>query len=393
MKTRLNSKGACLLLSWIFLVPAVIAKGPPPDLMISVDGPNGPVMIFNSVDEMELHGSHALGTVLLAENEVVTFQVGWNYPMQSADLVGEDSTWTYSNFWYGTSLSSPVSVGPIGELRISLWGLDWGYDVDLVIAIADTDPHPVLVKPIVVLSGALREADPYAMATDLCINGLLPITEPYTAMGWMTAGSGGETASSEVLEPQEYANNNVVDWMLLELRDVQDPSIVVASKCGLLHGNGLVTAEDGISPVTLMAPYGNYYLAVRHRNHLGIMSAEPFNAMSLPTTKYLNYPAFVHGTNALCEYSPGRFGLWPGNSALDASEQVIKYAGLSNDRDPILQRIGGNAPTATTAGYHVEDVNLDGVVKYAGANNDRDIILQSIGGNVPTAVRTEQLPY
>jgi hypothetical protein len=37
-------------------------------------------------------------------------------------------------------------------------------------------------------------------------------------------------------------------------------------------------------------------------------------------------------------------------------------------------------------------VNLDGAVKYVGPNNDRDIILQTIGGTVPTAVRVEQVP-
>jgi hypothetical protein len=37
-------------------------------------------------------------------------------------------------------------------------------------------------------------------------------------------------------------------------------------------------------------------------------------------------------------------------------------------------------------------VNLDGVVRYVGAANDRDPILQTIGGTVPTNVRTEQLP-
>jgi hypothetical protein len=35
---------------------------------------------------------------------------------------------------------------------------------------------------------------------------------------------------------------------------------------------------------------------------------------------------------------------------------------------------------------------MDGAVKYVGANNDRDPILQNIGGVVPTATRTEQLP-
>jgi len=31
-------------------------------------------------------------------------------------------------------------------------------------------------------------------------------------------------------------------------------------------------------------------------------------------------------------------------------------------------------------------------VKYTGAANDRDLILQNIGGSVPTQVRVEQLP-
>ncbi|MBK7619934.1 MAG: hypothetical protein IPJ10_16295 [Flavobacteriales bacterium] len=54
--------------------------------------------------------------------------------------------------------------------------------------------------------------------------------------------------------------------------------------------------------------------------------------------------------------------------------------------------IGGVVPTHTVSAYAQEDVNLDGEVKYTGARNDRDIILQNIGGVVPTNTRTEQLP-
>ncbi|MBK7086847.1 MAG: hypothetical protein IPH53_20260 [Flavobacteriales bacterium] len=43
-------------------------------------------------------------------------------------------------------------------------------------------------------------------------------------------------------------------------------------------------------------------------------------------------------------------------------------------------------------GYLSADCTLDGVVKYAGGNNDRDHILQTVGGTVPTAVRNAQLP-
>jgi len=72
---------------------------------------------------------------------------------------------------------------------------------------------------------------------------------------------------------------------------------------------------------------------------------------------------------------------------------MVKYVGANNDRDPILQNIGGTVPTATLSGqYRSEDLNLDGVVKYSCAGNDREIVLQTSGGVVPTAVRIQQIP-
>ena len=38
------------------------------------------------------------------------------------------------------------------------------------------------------------------------------------------------------------------------------------------------------------------------------------------------------------------------------------------------------------------DANVVSSVDYVGPNNDRDIILQTIGGMVPTAVRSQQMP-
>jgi len=37
-------------------------------------------------------------------------------------------------------------------------------------------------------------------------------------------------------------------------------------------------------------------------------------------------------------------------------------------------------------------VNMDGTAKYTGTGNDRDPILQNIGGVITTNVRVEQLP-
>ena len=85
----------------------------------------------------------------------------------------------------------------------------------------------------------------------------------------------------------------------------------------------------------------------------------------------------------------GYAALWSGNSL---SDSIVRYTGGQNDRDPILLRIGGLVPTATTTGYFTEDNTMDGVVKYTGGANDRDRILQTIGGVVPTVTRTAQLP-
>ncbi|MBK8947753.1 MAG: hypothetical protein IPM68_02515 [Flavobacteriales bacterium] len=49
-------------------------------------------------------------------------------------------------------------------------------------------------------------------------------------------------------------------------------------------------------------------------------------------------------------------------------------------------------PTNTVNGYHREDLNLDGVVRYTGTANDRDLILNNIGGTVPSSVLVELLP-
>ena len=119
------------------------------------------------------------------------------------------------------------------------------------------------------------------------------------------------------------------------------------------------------------------------------MTGDPVVLGSAPTMVDLSSPSqSTFGTDA--RKAAGAVSLlWAGNVIRDGQ---LKYAGGSNDRDPILVRIGGSVPTATASGYWSEDVTLDAVVKYAGAANDRDPILVNIGGIVPTAIRVEQLP-
>ena len=96
----------------------------------------------------------------------------------------------------------------------------------------------------------------------------------------------------------------------------------------------------------------------------------------------------VYGTDARQDLG-GIPVLWPGDVSHNGE---ILYTGIDNDRDKVLQSIGGVTPTNTTSGYLVEDANMDGVVRYTGTDNDRDIVLVSIGGAIPTNARAAQLP-
>ncbi|HQZ42872.1 MAG TPA: hypothetical protein PK735_08295, partial [Flavobacteriales bacterium] len=217
--------------------------------------------------------------------------------------------------------------------------------------------------------------------------GLIPLTEPYSALGYSHVNGGGETTTSAVLTAS--GTNAIVDWVVVELRSTGNPSTVLATRSALVQRDGDVVDVDGTSPVTFNMAAGNYHIAIRHRNHLGCMSANALALSPTPTTLDLTTPAATTwGTNARKNVS-GTMVLWAGDCTGDGQ---VKYTGTGNDRDMILQAVGGVTPTATVAGYRVEDLNMDGLVMYTGTGNDRDRILENIGGTVPTNVVVEQLP-
>ncbi|MBK7084135.1 MAG: hypothetical protein IPH53_05515 [Flavobacteriales bacterium] len=230
------------------------------------------------------------------------------------------------------------------------------------------------------------------MENQLRQEALIPLTEPFTALGYThTGGGGGEvaTASIFIASYDGTPTSQVVDWVLIEYRDAMDPSVVAGSVSALVLGDGLVRYPNWKSlPTFAPDPNGSYYVAVRHRNHLGVMTAQPVDFSKSPYIDFSAIDTPVYGNNAR-KTNSGMGTLRSGDVNFDGQ---VKYAGGSNDRDPILVRIGGTVPTASTSGYFAEDVNMDGLVKYAGNKNDRDPILLTIGGSIPTNVRAQQLP-
>lgn len=220
------------------------------------------------------------------------------------------------------------------------------------------------------------------------VSGLLPTAEPYTDLGFQMPNGGGEMILDAAFN--NMGGDAIVDWVLVELRDVLNSANVISARTALVQRDGDVVDVDGVSPVSLIAQDGNYHVAIRHRNHLGTMTENPVTLGDIPVSvDFSSAGLSTYGTAASKTVLNNVQVLWSGNSVQDGA---IKYTGLDNDRDPILVAIGGSVPTATIAGYWNEDVTMDGVVKYVGLNNDRDPILVNIGGLVVTNVKIEQLP-
>ncbi len=234
---------------------------------------------------------------------------------------------------------------------------------------------------------------PYDQVSGLMNDGLrtgalIPLTEPYTALGYTITGVNVARKIPQVVL-NTTGNNAIVDWVWVELRDAANSSTVRAARPALLQRDGDVVELDGARPVNMGYANGSYYVVLKHRNHFGVMTASALTLNGTSTTINFKLSATAtYGTGARQDVN-GTQVLWSGNVVVDSS---IKYTGTGNDRDPVIAFIGGSTPNNTVAGYRLEDVNLDGLVKYTGANNDRDPILVNVGSSVPTNTRIQQLP-
>jgi hypothetical protein len=208
----------------------------------------------------------------------------------------------------------------------------------------------------------------------------LPLGQPYKNLGTF-AYNGTETTTQIVLD--KAGAEAVIDWVLVELRDTDNPKTIIARQAGLLQRNGMIVAPNGVDALTFDIVPRNYYVAIRHRNHLGVMTAVAYDLNSTPTlidftvTTTANY-----GTHSQKQTTDGRRALWAGNANLD---NKVVYAGTGTDLSPISSKVltaAGNAGAFSKSfpvfGYFSEDVDMNGAVIYAGTGTDQSLISQNV---------------
>jgi len=125
----------------------------------------------------------------------------------------------------------------------------------------------VLVETKIFLQGAY-DVSTDEMKIDLLNN--IPTTSPY----------------SEDSRTVASVPSNIVDWILVELRST-DTGSAVASKSAFLHKDGRIVNDDASSGVIEVdAVAGDYYIVIKHRNHLAVMSMNLVTLSTATSTLY-----------------------------------------------------------------------------------------------------------
>ena len=217
------------------------------------------------------------------------------------------------------------------------------------------------------------------MHNQLATVGVLPDNQPYTNTPWVYNGT--ETLSSTV--KAFTGQDAVTDWVLVELRNALLPVTVVATKAAIVQRDGdIVDADTGDATLNFgNLSAGNYYVTVRHRNHLAVMSALPVALSNDATLVDFTVPATsVFGTYARMDGANVSL-MWAGDA--NTNDSVIAN-GIGNDPNLILSTLlMYSANTEANVNYRLKtysdaDINMDGYTIYAGPNNDINPLLGNV---------------
>ncbi len=284
-----------------------------------------------------------------------------------------------------------------GSARVILDDLSWTcYSVPTDIKVS---AKAYLQGPALNRSTVSGEED--WMRDDLRTDNLIPNTSPYDAT----------TCNSSVFNTT--GSDAIVDWILVQLRDANDNTSILESQSALIQRDGDIVSIDGTSALSFSLASGNYHIALKHHNHLGVMTLNAITLSTVVTTVDFtdaNAP-ITFGTEA--QTTSGMpssiLAMWGGDANNDGR---LNYSGALSDVPPIRSQVFndpnntvfGGPPVATypSIGYNSTDIDMDGVSVYSGAASDvlyiRNNIFNnpsnSVFGGPPTStyVFTQQLP-
>lgn len=238
-------------------------------------------------------------------------------------------------------------------------------------------------------------------------NGLnyIPVSDPYKnatefidiRSKYQHRTTGLLSKFNEIINPSAVfsvsGQNAIVDWVFVELRSSSDSTNVLATRSGLLQRDGDITEIDGISPLRFpMLQPDSFFVVVRHRNHLGVMSMK-IHSENLVDFTSPDTPIYDFGTSKGNGYNytglaqkstvlDGYMAMWGGDFDGD---RKIKYVNPNDDHNilfydvlayPLNFNIASNYNFGF--GYIQGDFDMDGKVKYDNPNDDKNLLFLQI---------------
>ncbi len=161
------------------------------------------------------------------------------------------------------------------------------------------------------------------MNTSLNLGGQLPLSQPYYTLPWIYPGT--ESVAS-------IPNPDIVDWLLVELRDATEaasatPSTIIKQQAAFLLKNGSVVGLDGSSDLGFNTTISNnLYVVVWHRNHLGMMSATALTESAGVYTYNFTTAQGMAYQNGQKSLNGGAYGMYAGDGDANGTVGTLDYS-------------------------------------------------------------------
>lgn len=187
--------------------------------------------------------------------------------------------------------------------------------------------------------------------------------------------------------------NAIVDWVFVELRSKTDSTEIIATRSGLVQRDGDVVDLDGVSHLRIPGVAADsFFVAIRHRNHLGAMSEKVFSGDLIDFTS-LDQPIFNFGSRLNNGYNytglsmnelivPGYRALWGGDFDGDGK---LKFVNPGDDQNVLFFEVFAYPENLVNTsnynfayGYLQGDYNMDGKSKYDNPNDDKNYLFSQI---------------
>jgi len=238
------------------------------------------------------------------------------------------------------------------------------------------------------LQGAFDTTNHTTHLNDL---GLLPLEQPYdTSCYYFFQYTGNESVDA-------IPHDSITDWIQVELRETSGPAAdargdsSIARRAGFILSNGTITDLDGVSEMRFKytSVSKNLYPVIFHRNHLAVLSdtslplVDEVYAYDFTDAAGKAYNNPVNVNNPMASLPNGNHGLWAGEALINNVVQYYYDSGPAlSDQGHIYFTFLNQKPAQVISGYHVEDINMNGVVRYHGKENDRLMIWKNTTNGV-----------